>query len=1767
MVRVRFNDAERALLAESRANGRVLDWRNGPAWGQQIRIVGQARKDEFGKDYWLGEILRTRGFMQAGQTVPVYPGSVRALPVAADTPGGQSAGRAATDRADQDQGAAGADFAEGLTQVPGPVGEQALQLDLGLDPAADSDGAVAAAPDPLDPATPRAARDYEALQILTRLHYDGHHLIAMSDRQGQRAVTWLTAAGLVSCRLDEHGDAVLAGTEAGERAIRAHVDRIEATLRRPVDVVPGDLVQPPGRPGSVLQVRQVARDGDVVRMSGIFIDPQSAGLPAEVDWHLNGREDGWPSVPLSQDPGNGDRIAYLDAVPGEYLRALARLQAVDGRLGVTRPFFQQAVELIHEAMDRGSPPQEALPRVAEHLRAVADRPTGTATQRRDLPPERADGIRRLAAELDQVITEGPASGGVGTPTGSSVQAEPSTAIETGGPAAAAQVAGETRATTGDDLITAGHPRVEQAPGTAGPPVNPLPVPAGRIDVGPAAPAAAGPDPIEASARRYAGWFTDPAKIAAGVTSWNGISSPDRRRQLRDHGVAAPAGYAWDGDHALHPGTAATGASAAGREAVAAVRDDRPGGTGVPAVVQHAPNGDTDGRGEQGIRGPGRGALAQVPAGRLRTDPDAGPAGLLPGSGDAGPHPDRGAGAQPGGSGPAGGERPGQVGPAEQRPTDGRGTGAAGTDPDRPGDVGTTRPGPGEGSEPGLTGGGGLTGAGAGVPASAQRFIPHGQDDLAPAGLRRKAQANIAALQLLRTLQTEQRPATAQEQAILARWSGWGSLAEQLFGSNPEHAQTFAVERAALADLLTGEDREAALDSTLNAHFTDAGIARAIWETLGELGLTSGQVLEPGCGSGNFIGLAPDGVQMVGVELDPTTAAIAGALYPDAVVINQDLAQFVVPGATFDAVVGNVPFGIRRPFDPLHNPGRQLSLHNYVIAKALGQTRPGGLIAVVTSRYTLDGVDDKARRILHDRARFLGAVRLPGGAHRAAAGTEVVTDVLLLRRRLPGEIPDRNEPWLRSQPLASDGQDSGDVPGNGQDAVAVNEYFTGNPEQVLGEMSVGRGARGRPELAVTGGLRDVAGQLREALGRIATQARDRNLGQTERAAEAIPIRELIAARSDLPEGQLVRQGDGFALVESGRLVEVPVPKARAGEMVALLRLRDASAAMLAADQASSEETDTSRAARAQVNQLYDAYVARYGPINRGRWVRTTPRDVILDQPRAVPVGDLAVNDIIRWPGTDRSGRSRRAVVEKIAADGGVIVNVVGVQGRQREQHVPTQMVTATQLGTRHRQSRFVREVPGAFDLDDRASLVLALESYDRDSGRAEKTTLLTERIVRKPPQPGTVEDPDDALTIVLDDRGGVDLAAVAALMGTDEATARDRLGNRVFVDHETGDLVSAVEYLSGDVRAKLAAAEELLQSDPSLQANVDALREALPAWKHADEIKAAPGASWIPVSDLQAFLAEILQDEAVQVLHAQGEGWRVEPGRRRSGTDPLTTSEWGTPQRDAYVIFEAMLRRGKLTVRDDKGAVDEEATAAAYGALERVRVRFEEWVWENPERGDRLETIYNNQLNSLVPPRYSTKPLHPPGMTDLITLAPKGRRPADHDRAGRPGDPQGRRGQDLHAGRRADGAQAAGPHPQAGARGPQSPEGTVAARLADPVPERPGAGRLHRRPQPGRPGPVPRPGRDRRLGRRHRHPGGVQVHPGVPVHRPPLCRDRAGGLRARDRPDRGRRRRGAHGQGGAGAARPPPRQGGGVPGQRRRQRLDLRDARRGSHRRG
>ena len=328
-----------------------------------------------------------------------------------------------------------------------------------------------------------------------------------------------------------------------------------------------------------------------------------------------------------------------------------------------------------------------------------------------------------------------------------------------------------------------------------------------------------------------------------------------------------------------------------------------------------------------------------------------------------------------------------------------------------------------------------------------------------------------------SIEREDRPAAPEEQAALARWSGWGAVPEVFDEARPE----FAWAREELSRLAAPGELSAAARNTLNAHYTDAALVQAIWTGVQQLGFAGGRVLEAGCGSGNFIGFAPRGARVTGVELDPVTASIAAKLYPDADIASESFAGTRAPEGSFDLAIGNVPFGNFALTDGRHNPGGH-SIHNHFIIKSLHLVRPGGLVAVVTSRYTMDARNPAARREIAALADLAGAVRLPSGAHQQAAGTKVITDLLIFRRREPGRDPDPTA-WEQTRTAEIDGVQ-----------IPVNEYFLGNPGAVLGQMRVTRGAYSAEDLVVAASG-DTTAALARALARIADAAPARGLAWT------------------------------------------------------------------------------------------------------------------------------------------------------------------------------------------------------------------------------------------------------------------------------------------------------------------------------------------------------------------------------------------------------------------------------------------------------------------------------------------------------------------------------------------------------------------------------------------------------------------------------------------------------------------------------------------------
>jgi len=460
-------------------------------------------------------------------------------------------------------------------------------------------------------------------------------------------------------------------------------------------------------------------------------------------------------------------------------------------------------------------------------------------------------------------------------------------------------------------------------------------------------------------------------------------------------------------------------------------------------------------------------------------------------------------------------------------------------------------------------------------------------------------ANLAALRVLRAVETDQRPATAGEQRVLARWSSWGAVPEIFDEGRAE----WAKERDQLRELVDGDAFAAARRTTINAHFTDPAYVRAIWSAVEDLGFDGGRVLEPGAGAGAFIGLAPAGAQMTGVELDPTTAAIARALYPLAVIRAESFAQTPYRAGHFDLTVGNVPFADVRLHDPRHNRGGH-SLHNHFIVKSLALTRPGGLVAVLSSRYTLDAANPAARREMNAMADLVGAVRLPSGAHQRAAGTKVITDVLILRRREPGAAV-ASSAWEQTRPIEIDGQQ-----------VRVNGYFHDHPGHVLGTLGVGSGQYASAALLVEPDGRDVADALAGVLSEITGRAEREGQTMTRRsAAERGAAPAAPEPATGLWDGHLTAHADGrFTRVIDGEHAPLAVAPGQRAELRALLGLRDGAKELLSAEAASLEDTDAIADLRGDLRSRYDAYAARYGPVNRFTLYPTGRRDSETGEPR-------------------------------------------------------------------------------------------------------------------------------------------------------------------------------------------------------------------------------------------------------------------------------------------------------------------------------------------------------------------------------------------------------------------------------------------------------------------------------------------------------------------------------------------------------------------------
>lgn len=768
--------------------------------------------------------------------------------------------------------------------------------------------------------------------------------------------------------------------------------------------------------------------------------------------------------------------------------------------------------------------------------------------------------------------------------------------------------------------------------------------------------------------------------------------------------------------------------------------------------------------------------------------------------------------------------------------------------------------------------------------------------LGEGGAKQKFRANMDAIHTLQQLELDNRNATVQEQEILSKYVGWGGLADAF----DEKKDAWADEYHELKNALTEKEYTAARESTLNAHYTSPVIIRGIYRALEQIGFRGGNILEPSMGIGNFFGMLPDSMQnsrLYGVELDSVSGRIAKKLYPKA--------QITVAGFEttnqhnfYDLAIGNIPFGNYKVNDRAYNR-LGFSIHNYFFAKALDQIRTGGIVAFVTSHYTMDSKNPSARRYLAQRAKLLGAIRLPDNAFRANAGAEVVSDILFFQKR--DHIIDVDENWIHL--------------GTTSNGYAINSYFTEHPEMVLGTLEEQSTQFGKSCTVKADPNRELSEALEEAVSRIAghyepiqsTRSGSVSESDTQKVEETLPADPSVSNYSyTLENGEIYYRENSIMR----RINRSGVAKER---IKGLLQIRTAlkRVMQLQIEDASDEEVHR---AQEQLGNIYDAFTKKYGLIN----------------------------------------------------------------SRQNAQ---------------------------VLDGDSSYFLMCSLENIN-DKGELEsKADIFTKRTIRAQQEITTAETPEDALAISISEKGHVDLPYMAELLGRkgEESEIAKALNGIIFHDPQATDEQSAWktadEYLSGNVRDKLRAAELAYQKDATYSANVKALKQAQPKDLTASEIDVRLGATWIDKSYIEQFMYETFHTPHYQRNHIRvsfaavtGE-WQISSKNTIYGGDVSAYTQYGTERMNAYAILEQTLNLRSVTVYDRvtdadgtvRSVVNPRETMLAQQKQSAIKEAFAAWIWKDPQRRMVLEKEYNERFNSLRPAEFSGEHINFVGMNPLIGL--------------------------------------------------------------------------------------------------------------------------------------------------------------------------------------
>ena len=778
-----------------------------------------------------------------------------------------------------------------------------------------------------------------------------------------------------------------------------------------------------------------------------------------------------------------------------------------------------------------------------------------------------------------------------------------------------------------------------------------------------------------------------------------------------------------------------------------------------------------------------------------------------------------------------------------------------------------------------------------VPMADRHTFNLRENEVETVGKKERFRRNIMAIQLLKKCQEENRFATPEEQIVLSKYVGWGGLSEAF----DENNSAWATEYLELSSVLTPEEYASARESTLTAFYTPPEVITAIYKAMEQMGFKEGNLLEPSCGIGNFIGMLPDAMQnskIYGVELDTISAGIAQQLYQKTTIAAQGFEETNLPDSFFDGVVGNVPFGDFKVSDKRYDKHKFL-IHDYFFAKSLDKLRPGGVMALVTSKGTMDKETLAVRKYIAQRAELLGAIRLPNNTFKGNAGTEVVSDILILQKR--DRLIDIEPDWIH---LDTD-----------ENGIKMNSYFVQHPEMILGEMKMVSGRFGMEATCVPYENADLAAQLDDAVANIHGEI-------TEYEAEE----ELEEEDNSIPADPTVRNfsytvvDDKIYYRENSRMTPVEVSATAENRIKGMIAIRNSVRTLIELQTEDYPDSEI-KAEQERLNRLYDTFSGKYGLINS-------------------------------------------------------------------------------------------RANTSAFSQDSSFSLLSALEIIGEDGELERKADMFSKRTIKPHTLVTSVDTASEALAVSLGEKATIDMDYMMELSGKVENEIFEDLKGVIFLNplYEYGNsyepkYLTADEYLSGNVREKLRIAKKSAELYPEdYKVNVEALQKVQPKDLTASEISVRLGATWLPPDDVQEFIFHLLETPRYAQWNIKvhfspfTSEWNIE-GKSYDKGNVRAYNTYGTSRINAYKIIEETLNLKDVRIfdyiEDDEGkkkaVLNKKETAIAQSKQEMIKQEFQDWIWSDPERRERLCKSYNEKFNSVRPREYDGSHIIFNGMNPEIDL--------------------------------------------------------------------------------------------------------------------------------------------------------------------------------------